>query len=92
MYPQTSFRIKSPPVPRPAHCSSAVAGNSSLLSHFPSGQHIPAQAQGLRGTCPCFPVSWAVSPQMFHSEDYELLVLQHACCPYCRRRIDDTGP
>uniref|UniRef100_A0A8C6RX79 Intraflagellar transport protein 122 homolog n=1 Tax=Nannospalax galili TaxID=1026970 RepID=A0A8C6RX79_NANGA len=29
--------------------------------------------------------------QMFHSEDYELLVLQHACCPYCRRPIDDTG-
>ncbi|XP_005387145.1 PREDICTED: intraflagellar transport protein 122 homolog isoform X1 [Chinchilla lanigera] len=30
--------------------------------------------------------------QMFHSEDYELLVLQHSCCPYCRRRIDDPGP
>ncbi|XP_048212257.1 intraflagellar transport protein 122 homolog isoform X1 [Perognathus longimembris pacificus] len=30
--------------------------------------------------------------QMFHSEDYELLVLQHACCPYCRRRIDEPGP
>lgn len=34
----------------------------------------------------------AVSPQMFHSEDYELLVLQHTCCPYCRRRIDDPSP
>ncbi|XP_065741259.1 intraflagellar transport protein 122 homolog isoform X6 [Phocoena phocoena] len=30
--------------------------------------------------------------QMFHSEDYELLVLQHTCCPYCRRRIDDPSP
>uniref|UniRef100_U3CK35 Intraflagellar transport protein 122 homolog n=1 Tax=Callithrix jacchus TaxID=9483 RepID=U3CK35_CALJA len=30
--------------------------------------------------------------QMFHSEDYELLVLQHGCCPYCRRRKDDPGP
>uniref|UniRef100_A0A8C5VP12 Intraflagellar transport protein 122 homolog n=1 Tax=Microcebus murinus TaxID=30608 RepID=A0A8C5VP12_MICMU len=30
--------------------------------------------------------------QMFHSEDYELLVLQHTCCPYCRRPIDDPGP
>ncbi|XP_005000652.1 intraflagellar transport protein 122 homolog isoform X5 [Cavia porcellus] len=29
--------------------------------------------------------------QMFHSEDYELLVLQHSCCPYCRRRIDDRA-
>ncbi|XP_037586072.1 intraflagellar transport protein 122 homolog [Cebus imitator] len=30
--------------------------------------------------------------QMFHSEDYELLVLQHGCCPYCRKRKDDPGP
>uniref|UniRef100_A0A452ICL5 Intraflagellar transport protein 122 homolog n=1 Tax=Gopherus agassizii TaxID=38772 RepID=A0A452ICL5_9SAUR len=29
--------------------------------------------------------------QMFHSEDYELLVLQHNCCPYCRRRIDESN-
>ncbi|XP_043934565.1 intraflagellar transport protein 122 homolog [Protopterus annectens] len=27
--------------------------------------------------------------QMFHTEDYELLVLQHNCCPYCRRPVDD---
>uniref|UniRef100_A0A8D0LBE5 Intraflagellar transport protein 122 homolog n=1 Tax=Sphenodon punctatus TaxID=8508 RepID=A0A8D0LBE5_SPHPU len=29
--------------------------------------------------------------QMFHSEDYELLVLQHNCCPYCRRKIDESN-
>ncbi|XP_023561688.1 intraflagellar transport protein 122 homolog isoform X3 [Octodon degus] len=29
--------------------------------------------------------------QMFHTEDYELLVLQHRCCPYCRRRTEDPG-
>ncbi|XP_059571923.1 intraflagellar transport protein 122 homolog isoform X2 [Alligator mississippiensis] len=29
--------------------------------------------------------------QMFHSEDYELLVLQHNCCPFCRRRIDESN-
>uniref|UniRef100_A0A673IZY9 Intraflagellar transport protein 122 homolog n=1 Tax=Sinocyclocheilus rhinocerous TaxID=307959 RepID=A0A673IZY9_9TELE len=29
--------------------------------------------------------------QMFHSEDYELLVLQHNCCPYCRRPIDEPS-
>ncbi|NWT03940.1 IF122 protein, partial [Mionectes macconnelli] len=23
--------------------------------------------------------------QMFHTEDYELLILQHNCCPFCRR-------
>ncbi|NWT25565.1 IF122 protein, partial [Cardinalis cardinalis] len=27
--------------------------------------------------------------QMFHTEDYELLILQHNCCPFCRRRIDE---
>ncbi|XP_028334450.1 intraflagellar transport protein 122 homolog isoform X6 [Physeter macrocephalus] len=30
--------------------------------------------------------------QMFHAEDYELLALQHTCCPYCRRRVDDPSP
>uniref|UniRef100_A0A3B5B9M3 Intraflagellar transport protein 122 homolog n=1 Tax=Stegastes partitus TaxID=144197 RepID=A0A3B5B9M3_9TELE len=29
--------------------------------------------------------------KMFHSEDYELLVLQHNCCPYCRRPIDEPN-
>nr|XP_055048368.1 intraflagellar transport protein 122 homolog isoform X1 [Misgurnus anguillicaudatus] len=29
--------------------------------------------------------------QIFHSEDYELLVLQHNCCPYCRRPIDESN-
>ncbi|OXB55787.1 hypothetical protein ASZ78_014330 [Callipepla squamata] len=29
--------------------------------------------------------------QMFHTEDYELLVLQHNCCPFCRRRIDEPN-
>uniref|UniRef100_A0A8B9GZT4 Intraflagellar transport protein 122 homolog n=1 Tax=Astyanax mexicanus TaxID=7994 RepID=A0A8B9GZT4_ASTMX len=29
--------------------------------------------------------------QMFHSEDYELLVLQHNCCPYCRRPFDEPN-
>ncbi|KAL4645936.1 hypothetical protein GN956_G9705 [Arapaima gigas] len=29
--------------------------------------------------------------QMFHSEDYELLVLQHNSCPYCRRPIDEPN-
>ncbi|XP_077181413.1 intraflagellar transport protein 122 homolog isoform X3 [Paroedura picta] len=28
--------------------------------------------------------------QMFHSEDYEVVVLQHNCCPYCRRKIDES--
>ncbi|XP_029457277.1 intraflagellar transport protein 122 homolog isoform X3 [Rhinatrema bivittatum] len=29
--------------------------------------------------------------QMFHTEDYELLILQHNCCPYCRRPIDEPN-
>ncbi|EQB77808.1 intraflagellar transport protein 122 isoform 1-like protein [Camelus ferus] len=44
--------------------------------------------------CPsCFqPLDKGVLHLMFHSEDYELLVLQHTCCPYCRRRMDDPSP
>nr|DBA18477.1 TPA: hypothetical protein GDO54_016716 [Pyxicephalus adspersus] len=29
--------------------------------------------------------------QMFHTEDYELLILQHNCCPYCRKPIEDPS-
>uniref|UniRef100_A0A3B3YNF2 Intraflagellar transport protein 122 homolog n=1 Tax=Poecilia mexicana TaxID=48701 RepID=A0A3B3YNF2_9TELE len=29
--------------------------------------------------------------KMFHSEDYEILLLQHSCCPYCRRPIDEPN-
>ncbi|XP_053845454.1 intraflagellar transport protein 122 homolog isoform X1 [Vidua macroura] len=29
--------------------------------------------------------------QMFHTEDYELLILQHNCCPFCRRRVDESS-
>ncbi|XP_041319213.1 intraflagellar transport protein 122 homolog isoform X2 [Pyrgilauda ruficollis] len=29
--------------------------------------------------------------QMFHTEDYELLILQNNCCPFCRRRIDESN-
>ncbi|XP_064523149.1 intraflagellar transport protein 122 homolog isoform X3 [Pseudopipra pipra] len=29
--------------------------------------------------------------QMFHTEDYELLILQHNCCPFCRRRRDESN-
>ncbi|XP_032555063.1 intraflagellar transport protein 122 homolog isoform X2 [Chiroxiphia lanceolata] len=29
--------------------------------------------------------------QMFHTEDYELLILQHSCCPFCRRRKDESN-
>nr|XP_030139337.3 intraflagellar transport protein 122 homolog isoform X2 [Taeniopygia guttata] len=29
--------------------------------------------------------------QMFHTEDYELLILQHNCCPFCRRKVDESN-
>ncbi|XP_066051517.1 intraflagellar transport protein 122 homolog isoform X1 [Chamaea fasciata] len=29
--------------------------------------------------------------QMFHTEDYELLILQHNCCPFCRWRTDESN-
>ncbi|XP_040851170.1 intraflagellar transport protein 122 homolog isoform X3 [Ochotona curzoniae] len=53
----------------------------------------PLQWQYFRSLLPDAPITMCPSCfQMFHSEDYELLVLQHTCCPYCRRRIDDAGP
>uniref|UniRef100_A0A8C3Y9S5 Intraflagellar transport protein 122 homolog n=1 Tax=Catharus ustulatus TaxID=91951 RepID=A0A8C3Y9S5_CATUS len=29
--------------------------------------------------------------QMFHTEDYELLILQNNCCPFCRRRTEESN-
>uniref|UniRef100_A0A8W4FP55 Intraflagellar transport protein 122 homolog n=1 Tax=Sus scrofa TaxID=9823 RepID=A0A8W4FP55_PIG len=53
----------------------------------------PLQWQYFRSLLPDASITMCPSCfQMFHSEDYELLVLQHTCCPYCRRRIDDSSP
>lgn len=53
----------------------------------------PLRWQYFRSLLPDAPITMCPSCfQMFHSEDYELLVLQHTCCPYCRRCIDDSGP
>uniref|UniRef100_A0A673UB11 Intraflagellar transport protein 122 homolog n=1 Tax=Suricata suricatta TaxID=37032 RepID=A0A673UB11_SURSU len=52
----------------------------------------PLQWQYFRSLLPDASITMCPSCfQMFHSEDYELLVLQHTCCPYCRRRIDDPS-
>lgn len=52
----------------------------------------PLQWQYFRSLLPDASITMCPSCfQMFHSEDYELLVLQHTCCPYCRRRIDDSS-
>ncbi|XP_059712879.1 intraflagellar transport protein 122 homolog isoform X4 [Haemorhous mexicanus] len=37
------------------------------------------------------PFTAKLSFEMFHTEDYELLILQHNCCPFCRRRIDESN-
>ncbi|XP_036188151.1 intraflagellar transport protein 122 homolog isoform X7 [Myotis myotis] len=53
----------------------------------------PLQWQYFRSFLPDASITMCPSCfQMFHSEDYELLVLQHTHCPYCRRRIDDPSP
>ncbi|XP_072576359.1 intraflagellar transport protein 122 homolog isoform X5 [Vulpes vulpes] len=53
----------------------------------------PLQWQYFRSLLPDASITMCPSCfQMFHSEDYELLVLQHTCCPYCRRRIDEPSP
>nr|KAF6335234.1 intraflagellar transport 122 [Pipistrellus kuhlii] len=53
----------------------------------------PLQWQYFRSFLPDASITMCPSCfQMFHSEDYELLVLQHTHCPYCRRHIDDPSP
>lgn len=53
----------------------------------------PLQWQYFRSLLPDASITMCPSCfQMFHSEDYELLLLQHTCCPYCRRRVDDPSP
>ncbi|XP_013914619.1 PREDICTED: intraflagellar transport protein 122 homolog isoform X2 [Thamnophis sirtalis] len=52
----------------------------------------PLQWQYFRSLLPDNPITMcSFCFQMFHSEDYELLVLQHNCCPYCRRKIDESS-
>nr|XP_020668848.1 intraflagellar transport protein 122 homolog isoform X1 [Pogona vitticeps] len=51
----------------------------------------PLQWQYFRSLLPDNPITMCpFCFQMFHSEDYELLVLQYNCCPYCRRKSDES--
>ncbi|XP_008073019.1 intraflagellar transport protein 122 homolog isoform X3 [Carlito syrichta] len=60
-----------------------------LIKRWP----LPLRWQYFRSLLPDASITMCPSCfQMFHSEDYELLVLQHTCCPYCRRHIDDLSP
>ncbi|NXA54732.1 IF122 protein, partial [Nothocercus julius] len=53
-----------------------------LIKRWPK----PLQWQYYRSLLPDASITMCPSCfQMFHSEDYELLVLQHNCCPFCRR-------
>ena len=67
-----------------------VSGPDSLPGRLPLAGRWSLPGSGLLSAQGCRVT--AISPQMFHSEDYELLLLQHTCCPYCRRRADDPGP
>ncbi|XP_070289694.1 intraflagellar transport protein 122 homolog isoform X4 [Myotis yumanensis] len=59
-----------------------------LIKRWP----LPLQWQYFRSFLPDASITMCPSCfQMFHSEDYELLVLQHTHCPYCRRHIDDPS-
>ncbi|KAJ7316950.1 hypothetical protein JRQ81_003112 [Phrynocephalus forsythii] len=52
----------------------------------------PLQWQYFRSLLPDNPITMCpFCFQMFHSEDYELLVLQYDCCPYCRRKSDESS-
>ncbi|XP_040264299.1 LOW QUALITY PROTEIN: intraflagellar transport protein 122 homolog [Bufo bufo] len=51
----------------------------------------PLKWQYYRSLLPDVSITMCLSCfQMFHTEDYELLVLQHNCCPYCRKPIEET--
>ncbi|XP_032827224.2 intraflagellar transport protein 122 homolog [Petromyzon marinus] len=59
-----------------------------LVKRWPS----PLRWQFYRSLMPDVPITVCSSCfQMFHSEDYELLVLQHNRCPYCRRPIEEMA-
>ncbi|CAG11335.1 unnamed protein product, partial [Tetraodon nigroviridis] len=57
-----------------------------LIKRWP----VPLQWEYFRSLMPNMSITMCPTCfKMFHSEDYELLVLQHNCCPYCRRPIDE---
>ncbi|XP_010017856.1 PREDICTED: intraflagellar transport protein 122 homolog, partial [Nestor notabilis] len=59
-----------------------------LIKRWPK----PLQWQYYRSLLPDASITMCPSCfQMFHTEDYELLVLQHNGCPFCRRRIDESN-
>lgn len=67
----------------------AMSRRDVLVRRWPA----PLRWQYFRSLLPDASITMCPSCfQMFHSEDYELLVLQHTCCPYCRRRMDEAGP
>uniref|UniRef100_H3DKP0 Intraflagellar transport protein 122 homolog n=1 Tax=Tetraodon nigroviridis TaxID=99883 RepID=H3DKP0_TETNG len=60
-----------------------------LIKRWP----VPLQWEYFRSLMPNMSITMCPTCfKMFHSEDYELLVLQHNCCPYCRRPIDESFP
>ncbi|NP_998055.1 intraflagellar transport protein 122 homolog [Danio rerio] len=75
----------------PVRVSRAVLRSMSrrdvLIKRWPA----PLSWQYYRSLLPDVSITMCPSCfQMFHSEDYELLVLQHSCCPFCRRPIDES--
>uniref|UniRef100_A0A6I8SFF2 Intraflagellar transport protein 122 homolog n=1 Tax=Xenopus tropicalis TaxID=8364 RepID=A0A6I8SFF2_XENTR len=59
-----------------------------LIKRWP----LPLKWQYFRSLLPDVSITMCPSCfQMFHTEDYELLVLQHNCCPYCRRPIEESS-
>ncbi|XP_009078745.1 PREDICTED: intraflagellar transport protein 122 homolog [Acanthisitta chloris] len=66
----------------------AMSRRDVLIKRWPK----PLRWQYYRSMLPDVPITMCPSCfQMFHTEDYELLILQHNCCPFCRRRIDESN-
>uniref|UniRef100_A0A1A8F5N9 Intraflagellar transport protein 122 homolog n=1 Tax=Nothobranchius korthausae TaxID=1143690 RepID=A0A1A8F5N9_9TELE len=76
----------------PVKVSRSVLGSMSrrdvLIKRWPK----PLKWEYFRSLLPDVSITMCPSCfKMFHSEDYELLVLKHSCCPYCRRPIDEPN-
>ncbi|XP_062855232.1 intraflagellar transport protein 122 homolog isoform X3 [Trichomycterus rosablanca] len=67
---------------------SSMSRRDVLIKRWPK----PLRWQYYRSLLPDVSITMCPSCfQMFQSEDYELLVLQHNCCPYCRRPFDEPN-
>ncbi|XP_057239093.1 intraflagellar transport protein 122 homolog [Malurus melanocephalus] len=83
-----SFEVRTVPVCTNRAVLRSMSRRDVLIKRWPK----PLPWQFYRSLLPDASITMCPSCfQMFHTEDYELLILQHNCCPFCRRRIDESN-